>query len=356
MCGGELLYRCIDKTCMPADTGVAQAACESACGHTGAPVAPQELVYYLGDPQIGFGTQGWQEDVARFAAVAAIAENSTGNSSSGSSSSSSGVVVAGDLVNVWDNSTFLGGFDAIWPAHFAPDRGGVHLVPGNHDVNSAATDAGGFLAQLAHYRASFGANYHAFATRFAQFVLVDSESLIVGALGLNGTADARVLNESETQWRWLEDQLNSSSAAAAGRSHRIIVTHHPPFLTSEGEAHQYFNWPEAPRRRFMALARAHGVRNILCGHTHTTTSRATADGIRVFTVAGTAKAFDGNGCGYMTLAINETAVDAVYHRLEDPSLAQCVGLSARQQRALDECAARLVPVEQCDELQQLQLQ
>jgi hypothetical protein len=26
----------------------------------------EELLYYLGDPQIGFGNSGWQEDVQRF--------------------------------------------------------------------------------------------------------------------------------------------------------------------------------------------------------------------------------------------------------------------------------------------------
>ena len=302
----------------------------------------EELLYYLGDPQIGFGNSGWQEDVQRFSYVASVVENS--------STPSSGVVVAGDLVNVWNNAQQIGGFDGIWPTHFAPSNGGVHLVPGNHDINSACSSATCFVDQLNHFRSSFGANYHAFTTPhhgFARVILVDSESLIVSDLGLNGTVpDPRVLNESETQWRWLENELNSTASREA--AHILIVTHHPPFLQEEDEVHQYYNWPLVPRQRLMALARVYGVHHMLCGHTHRTRNITTSDGrIGIYTVAGTAKTFDTHGCGYMTLAMNRTSIDVQYHRLEDPSLVQCVGVSEMSRQALEECAGRFVPFEEC---------
>jgi hypothetical protein len=194
---------------------------------TEADQSPSDLVYYLGDPQVGFGTSGWQADVARFSYVAGLVANN---------SETAGVVIAGDLVNVWDNRTLMGGFDEIWPAHFDPaQRDDVHLVPGNHDVDSNAKTADGFLDQLAHYRSAFGPDYHTFSTRFADFFLIDSEALIVATLGLNGTVtDPRILNETETQWRWLGDALNRSTGA-----HRVLVSHHPPFLGTEDEPHQY---------------------------------------------------------------------------------------------------------------------
>ena len=90
-------------------------------------------------------------------------------------------------------------------------------------------------------------------------------------------------------------------------AHKVVVTHHPPFRKAENESHQYYNMPLAPRKRFMALLRKFGVQHVLCGHTHTTTKVTTSDGIDIYTVAGTARAFDSNGCGYMKLNINVSA-------------------------------------------------
>ena len=262
-----------------------------------------EVFHYLGDPQIGFGHQGWQEDVKRFAQVATIA----------SDANATAVVIAGDLVNVWNSPQLVGGFDSVWPKDFKSEL--THLVPGNHDVNSEATTSDAFMEQLSHYRATFGANYHSFSSEYAEFVMIDSESLIVPYLGMNGTTDPGVLNETAVQWQWLEAALQKANATD---KHKIIVSHHPPFLGQENETHQYFNMPLEPRQRLMALARSYGVANILCGHTHTTTVRATTDGISVFTVAGTARSFDKNGCGYRTLTVNRTSILHEYHELSEP--------------------------------------
>ena len=183
-------------------------------------IQPLESVFYFGDPQIGFGHSGWIMDEKRFASAALAASNA----------GAAAVVVAGDLVNVWDNATQMGGFDQVWPTMF--DRARVHLVPGNHDVDSMAENASVFRSMLDHYRASFGVDYHSFRTTFATFVMINSESLIAPHLGLNGTMDPWVLNQSETQWAWLNDTLATASTA---RPHTVVVTHHPPFLKSPSE-------------------------------------------------------------------------------------------------------------------------
>ena len=87
---------------------------------------------------------------------------------------SAAVVVAGDLVNVWNSPTQIGGFDTVWPTMF--DRGRVHLIPGNHDVNSMEKNATVFKTMLRHYHASFGVDYHSFRTALATFVMINSES------------------------------------------------------------------------------------------------------------------------------------------------------------------------------------
>ena len=267
-----------------------------------------EKVFYLGDPQIGFGQTGYRQDEARFAGAAAAAH----------AAGASAVVIAGDLVNVWDNVTLTSGFDAVWPSHF--DASKVHLVPGNHDVNSEATSASGFAQQLAHYRSSFGVDYHSFETQFATFVLLNSESLIVPELGLNGTTDPSVLNESATQWSWLERTL---TAGASTGKHLIVVSHHPAFLKEPAEPHSYWNWPLNVRQRLLGALQKNGVKHMLCGHTHTTTNR-TVGGLSIYTVAGTARAFDNNGCGYSVLTISADAVGYEYVRHDSgPGLTPC---------------------------------
>ena len=78
----------------------------------------------------------------------------------------------------------------------------------------------------------------------------------------------------------------------------------------------------AQRTRLLGLLAKYGVEHALCGHTHTTTNR-TVGGLSIYTVAGTARAFDGNGCGHSELDISPTAVSYRYVRQADPALAQC---------------------------------
>ena len=209
----------------------------------------EETVAYFGDPQIGFGKSGWQEDEARFAAAAKAVSGAV-----------AAVVVAGDLVNVWDNSTLTRGFDQVWHAMLDAKW---HFVPGNHDVNSEAPNASEFETQLSHFRRGFGRDYHSFRTRHASFIMLDSELAIVPHLGLNGTAlDAFLANETEAQWAWLEEEL---AAAQRASPHTIVVSHHPPFLKSAEEPHVYWNWPIGERRRLLGLLAKHGARTVLCG-------------------------------------------------------------------------------------------
>lgn len=268
-----------------------------------------EVVYYLGDPQIGFSDPqnhtDWHLDAARFgqAAAAAAADPRT-----------AAVVVAGDLVNIWNSSDQIQLYKSVWPSKFPAC--GVHQVPGNHDVNSELTSVPAVLAALEHYKTTFERDdYSNTTTRFASLIMVNTEMLILPHLGLNGTTDPRILKPVEAQWAWLEAQLAAAQATVQQRPHIVITMHHPPFLQHETEPHQYFNMPIVPRVRMLALARKYGVRTFLCGHTHTTTNTSTADGIRVYTTAGTARAFDHRGCGYRTLTMSATTLDVSYVEL-----------------------------------------
>jgi hypothetical protein len=47
-------------------------------------------------------------------------------------------------------------------------------------------------------------------------------------------------------------------------------------------------------------------------------------GLSIYTVAGTARAFDHNGCGYQRVVMNSTSVELQYIRQSDPQLKQCL--------------------------------
>ena len=179
-------------------------------------VTDAEVVFYLGDPQIGFSGNA-SLDTLRFsiAAQAAAAHPQT-----------AATVVAGDLVNVWNNSTQIELYKSVWR-----QNPGWWQVPGNHDVNSELTSVDDVLAALQHYRSVFGAapapaqhfDYSSTSTRFASLIMVNSEMLILPYLGLNGTTDQRILEPVEQQWQWLETELASAAAASDQRPH--VVRH-----------------------------------------------------------------------------------------------------------------------------------
>lgn len=278
--------------------------------------AATETVHYFGDPQIGMGKLGPEMDKKRFEAAARESDGVAA------------VVVAGDIVNQWNNQQYidlatevLALFDAPQGVHLT---NGVHIVPGNHDVDSLAATAAEFREQLEHYRSTFGrgVDYHSFTTEHATFVMVNSESLIAAEARPENSGAVRpgldVQAVSEEQWAWLETTL--AEAAAGPKPHILPVMHHPPFLHTPDEPAEYFNWPPRARARLIALFQTHGVEHVLCGHTHDTTDVRGA-GLHVYTVGGTARTIDERGCGYSVVTITASSVTVAYQQLnsDDPN-------------------------------------
>ena len=258
---------------------------------------PFETVAYLADPQIGFSGNA-TADTLRFRMAAH------------SVASAASAVIAGDLVNSWNDAAEIDLFHTVWPSTFGQ---ATYLVPGNHDVNSELKNASEVLRQLQHFRVAFNtSDYGYFDTHFGRFVLLNTEMLILPHLGLSRTTDPRILGPANAQWRSLEASLRTAQPTD---KHLFLVGHHPPFVHHEDEPHQYFNMPLEPRRRLLALARRFGVRHMLCGHTHTTRAVSTADGIQVLTTGGTSRVFDANGCGFQTVRLSASAVSIAYTEL-----------------------------------------
>jgi len=264
------------------------------------------IFHHFGDPQIGFGTDGWENDVARFSQAASLAVGDN----------SSQVCIAGDLVNTWNNQTELDGFDSVWPDDF--ERVPVGLVPGNHDVNSEGSGADEMLTQLSTYRTRYGADYHSVFLSYGSIEVVligiDSEIFISNYTELD--------DERTTQWNWLEATLQNTTTKSAV----FIFMHHPPFITTEDEVDSYWNWPSDVRAQFLSLIRSFNVQHLLCGHTHTTTLVTSADkAFTIYTVGGTARVFDDNGFGVRVFDVQDNgggiwSVSSKYQQL--PSIYQ----------------------------------
>jgi len=249
--------------------------------------------HHFGDPQIGFGDDGWEMDVSRFSQAATLAV----------SGGAKRVGIAGDLVNSWNNDTQLNGFATVWPSQFKSIP--VDLVPGNHDVNSESSSADQMITELNAYRARYGADYHTSngtdgAVNIA-LIGIDSEIFISNWTELE--------DERNTQWSWLETQLKNIKNGTA----IFLLMHHPPFITTEDEVESYWNWPMDSRQQILALVRQYKIQHLLCGHTHTTTVVVSADkAFTIYTVGGTARVFDDQGYGYRVFDVTASTQGAGY--------------------------------------------
>jgi 3',5'-cyclic AMP phosphodiesterase CpdA len=281
-------------------------------------VAQGYVFHYFGDPQIGFGTDGWEMDVSRFSQAASLAVS--GNARR--------VPIAGDLVNSWNNQTQLDGFNSVWPSQFKSVP--VDLVPGNHDVNSEASSGSDMLTELNAYRSRYGIDYHISNDTDGSvniaLIGIDSEVLICNFTELD--------DERNKQWSWLETQLKSIKNGTAA----FLLMHHPPFITTEDEVDSYWNWPTQVRQQLLALVRQYKIQHLLCGHTHTTTVVVAADkAFTIYTVGGTARVFDDQGYGYRVFNVTASqsstsgySVNSVYVKLPNQfqSSEACVDVPA----------------------------
>lgn len=340
-----------------------------------------ETVLAFSDPQIGFSTNA-SFDALKWALLADAASKSH---------TVVAAVVSGDIVDsghAWNGPQDLKLFQSIWPSHFGSVP--VHTVPGNHDIGigsccgqadqESATDAASTLRLRRRFQQLYGPVYSSFATRFARFVLVDSESLILqsdpqfgggrpipanltfqmqhrhvlatdairrqhGSRNQSHTdhhvvpdladdpvaaagPEVSLAVHAEAQWDFIEHSLRR---ARAENRHAVLVMHRAPFLRDEKtEGGHFWVWPVPLRARLMHLARKHGCKLILAGHVHATSNRArnetlapyaprASGGIEILTTSGSAVAWDWAGCGYRTLSIREDTIEVTYTELKSAS-------------------------------------
>ena len=236
-----------------------------------------------GDPQFGFAPDPGNEKL-RFSLVAQHANKNNVPF----------VLIVGDLVHDPTNRSQVNDFDEVLKQFNMP----VRLIPGNHDITN--------IRQLTQYRNKYGDDYYTFTYNNCDFFGINSMTF----------KDVEISTaEFNSQWDWFEKSLANSKAK--GRTHIFVFMHYPPFLNNENESDQYFNIPFPQRTRFLSLVRQYGVRVIMCGHTHTTQIIEPADkSFTIYTVAGTARAFDNNGYGYRIFYVDKNKITQKYVTIE----------------------------------------
>ncbi len=225
-------------------------------------------IAHLADPQLGFGSGGFDDDLAAFRIeiehINALQPDL--------------VAIAGDMVNR---------MDSVSVARFKEAAAGITVpvvyTPGNHDIAEPPTHKG-----LETYRAAFGTDFSVVSVKGR--TLISFNSLLMRG----GPAD-----ESEAHIAKLRRALLDARAVG---SPVILLCHVPPFAASVDEADEYYNLPLAHRRAIFDMAADGGAFIWLCGHTHKT-HRNDYAGIAVLNPENTSCNFDRRPKGFRLLTI-----------------------------------------------------
>lgn len=160
------------------------------------------------------------------------------------------VVVCGDLVNRTGDAAEIAEYKRILK-QLDPSIP-VYPVAGNHDVGNTPTGE-----TIASYRRAIGPDYYTFTAGSVLGIVLDSN------LMTSPTTDPQ---DTQQQDQWLKKTLARTKADAA---HQVIVFQHIPyFLHNRGEADDYFNFPQAARRKYLDLLETAGIRSVFAGHYH----------------------------------------------------------------------------------------
>jgi serine/threonine-protein phosphatase CPPED1 len=222
-------------------------------GATPAPGEFKPFVFlHAGDPEIG--SPDLAGTAARFASLARRAD----------AHGAAFVIVSGDVTH--DSSAEQ--WEAVRKA-LRQFKVPVHMVPGNHDFESAR--------KRADFRREIGAEHYVFTHNDCDFVCANSNLLPceqgrLWASDADLPGDARA--ESRAHRKWIEEALRESQQRR--RTHRFLVLHHP--LVEQ---------PPVAGRMAELLTET-GVQAVLCGHRHVT-AEFSGKGFVVYLTPGTAK-------------------------------------------------------------------
>lgn len=155
------------------------------------------------------------------------------------------------------------------------------ILPGNHDIGdnviSGKMPQRVNAARVASFRQHHGDDRWAFSSAGWGFIGLNSQ--LFGSAGLA---------EEAAQWDWLERSLAGlAGSPVALFLHKPLFLDHPSEADAADETLRQSCLDRASRLRLLALAQAHGVKLVSCGHKHQTRTFS-LDGIYHFWAPSTA--------------------------------------------------------------------
>ena len=222
------------------------------------------------------------------------------------------VVICGDLINKGGDAAQLAEYKRI-TAKIDPSIP-AYAVAGNHDVENQPTPE-----SIAAYRRNIGPDYYSFQRSGIYGIVLDSSLL-------GSPAKAQAL--ADEQEAWLQQEL--TRARAAGARHVVFFQHHSFFLEKADEPPQYFNIPLEPRRRYLDLLKAAGVRYVFAGHYHR--NAFGRDGqLEMITNGPVGRPLGADPSGLRIVTIGDDALQHTYYGLGNiPSVFPIVAPAARR--------------------------
>lgn len=242
----------------------------------------------LSDPQLGMFSDNRDivQDVANFEFVVASVNRLKPEF----------VVITGDLVNKPGDATQISEYRRIVAKI---DKSiPVYNIAGNHDIENNPTPE-----TIAAYVKIFGPDHYTFRHRGLTGIVLNSTLI---------HTPEKTAELLAAQDQWLKNEL--AKAKSENPKHLVVFQHHPWFLTSAGEADQYFNIPLARRATHLALFREYGVRYLFCGHYHRN-AEARDGTLENITSGPVGKPLGGAKSGLRVAIVRDDRIDHRYYEL-----------------------------------------
>ena len=230
---------------------------------------PVLRIVQLCDPQLGFGINGYDDDVARLKkAIQQINELAPDL-----------VVIAGDFVDDVTNDEAISTFQKLITQIQAP----VLLSPGNHDLPDPVTVDG-----LQRYHSRYGEDFRLIACKGYCIIAANSQ------MWREAPPEVRLQHD-----RFLREALQNAKKKGQPV---VMATHVPPFVEAIDEDDEYFNLPKTIRKDILRLCDENGVLFWLAGHTHRTLQHR-HNQTTILNGETTSRNFDGHLLGFRLLTI-----------------------------------------------------
>jgi len=219
------------------------------------------------------------------------------------------VVVCGDMVDKSDNDDQVAEVKRI--AALLDDSIPLHWVAGNHDV--ALDHINPDQESIDRYVDNFGPDYYAFSHGGIRFVVINS-TLFTSPGQLTDRAEAQ-LAFVEAEAIIVSTQQRESENTDPGAGRIVLLSHHPLFIKTPGEANNPWSITRQYRTPLLEIAADHGIKTNFAGHWHRN-NIANKDGLEVISSGPVGLPLWHDPSGYRVVNVTASGITHEYHSLE----------------------------------------